>query len=294
MIFLYLRLCYYGFVNSSSCESAPPALPGYDLEKPDLQLTLPDTLREVSGLVVLDANTIACVQDENGILFVYDLKKNKIKYQYAFHVNGDYEGLALVDKTIYVLRSDGMIFQIDDHAAKKKYSNSYKTGVPATNNEGLCYDQKHNRLLVGCKSSHGKGPAFKDKRAIYSFDLKTKKLSEKPIYEIDLALIRKFAEEKGIQFPVRLKKGGEKVVVLRFRISALGIHPVTGKLFVLSALDHSIFVFDEKGQIEHIERLNREMFNKAEGIAFLPNGDMLITNEGQNKKPTLLRFKYVK
>jgi hypothetical protein len=30
------------------------------------------------------------------------------------------------------------------------------------------------------------------------------------------------------------------------------------------------------------------MFNKAEGIAFFENGDMLITNEGQDNKPTFL------
>ena len=46
------------------------------------------------------------------------------------------------------------------------------------------------------------------------------------------------------------------------------------------------------GDIEHIEQLNPTMFNKAEGITFYENGDMLITNEGQDKKPTLLFFKY--
>ncbi len=46
------------------------------------------------------------------------------------------------------------------------------------------------------------------------------------------------------------------------------------------------------GNIEHIEQLNPTMFNKAEGITFYENGDMLITNEGQDNKPTLLHFKY--
>lgn len=46
------------------------------------------------------------------------------------------------------------------------------------------------------------------------------------------------------------------------------------------------------GDIEHIEQLNPTMYNKAKGITFYENGDMLITNEGQDKKPTLLYFKY--
>ncbi|MEO8211019.1 MAG: hypothetical protein ABI840_10690 [bacterium] len=53
-----------------------------------------------------------------------------------------------------------------------------------------------------------------------------------------------------------------------------------------------LFVFDMEGNPEHIKVLNAEVFNKAEGICFLENGDMLITNEAQNKKPTLLRFDY--
>jgi hypothetical protein len=49
-----------------------------------------------------------------------------------------------------------------------------------------------------------------------------------------------------------------------------------------------------KGNLEHIEQLDPIVFNKAEGITFYDNGDMLITNEGQDKKPTVLFFKYKK
>ena len=70
------------------------------------------------------------------------------------------------------------------------------------------------------------------------------------------------------------------------------IHPLSGKLFLLSAPDHLLFIFKMTGELEHIEVLDQSIFNKPEGIAFLANGDMLISNEGQNKQPTLLRFKY--
>src|SRR6185503_8042893 len=77
---LILCLNFNSCSNSSFNNSSK--ITGYDLTKPDNTLTLPDTLREVSGLTHIDASTIACIQDENGILFIYDVINNRIKKQY--------------------------------------------------------------------------------------------------------------------------------------------------------------------------------------------------------------------
>ena len=55
-----------------------------------------------------------------------------------------------------------------------------------------------------------------------------------------------------------------------------------------------LLLFDRDGKTKQIENLNPLMFNKAEGIAYFENGDMLITSEGQHKHPALLRFSYKK
>src|SRR6187397_1700483 len=86
---------------TSSTYSNNPNVYGYNLGNPDQTLVLPEILREVSGLTDIDASTIACIQDENGILFVYDIDNNKIKHQYNFHIDGDYEGITLVDNSMY-------------------------------------------------------------------------------------------------------------------------------------------------------------------------------------------------
>lgn len=265
---------------------------GYDFSVPDAIYVLPDTLREVSGITWIGGSSFACVQDENGILFIYDVSKKKLTNQYTFHTDGDYEGLAYTGNSVFILRSDGVLFQAGDFTSSDFRLNSWDTGIPAQDNEGLCYDKKNNRLLIGCKSKIGKGPAFKDKRVIYGFDLNTKKLSTEPVYEFDINVLKRFALQNRIPLPIKDKKKEEKEQVLKFRISAIGIHPVTGNLFLLSAADHMMFVFDNNGNIEHMEALNRKMFNKAEGISFFDNGDILITNEAQSKVPTLLRFTY--
>ena len=265
----------------------------YDLNSPVQTLILPDTLREISGLTDIDHNTFACIQDENGIIFIYDFFKNKIQRQLPFHIDGDYEGITRIGNTMYILRSDGIIFEVSDFEEKIFSIFSYDTGIPANNNEGLCYDPKNDRLLIAAKGKIGKGPEFKDMRVIYSFDLKTKKLSNEPAFEFDLQLIKKFASDKKLDLPFRSKKKGSiNEPVIKFMTSAIAIHPVSNKLYLLSAADHLFFIFDTDGNLEHMEPLNPSIFNKAEGITFLDNHDMLITNEAQNKRPTLLRFSY--
>lgn len=266
---------------------------GYNLTAPTVSLTLPHILQEISGLTYIDSSSIACIQDEKGILFIYNYQKDKIKKKYTFNIDGDYEGIARVNDTIYILRSDGTLFEILDYKSKAFRLNSYITGLPANNNEGLCFDPDNNRLLIACKGKIGKGREFKDKRVIYGFDLKTKQLSQEPVFDFDLQAIKEFALRENVDVHVKRKKKGKVMdPVIKFMTSDIAIHPITKKLFLLSASDHMLFIFNRNGQLEHIEKLDPELFVQAEGITFLPDGEMFITNEGQNNKATLLRFKY--
>lgn len=282
----------------SACISAPSQQrggTGYDFGIPDRILVIPDTLREISGLTLLDDRTFACIQDENGILFIYDLVDNEIRKQTPFHLDGDYEGITRAGNTMYVLRSDGTLFEIADFRNPESDVSGYPTGIPASNNEGLCHDSANNRLLIACKGKIGKGPTMKDKRVIYGFDLGTKSLTPEPVFDFDIRQVTDFAHRHHLNLPEKTrKKKGETATepFIKFRTSAIGIHPLTGKLFLLSAADHMLFVFDMSGTLLHLEQLNPKLFNKAEGISFFPNGDVLITNEGQNRRPTVLRFNY--
>jgi len=266
---------------------------GYNLDKPKLSLTLPDTLREISGITVIDNTTIACIQDENGILFIYDITDNKIKEQYKFNIDGDYEGITRVDNSLYILRSDGIIFEINDYKSKEYKLQKHITGIPSGNNEGLCYDIDNNRLLVASKGKIGKGSQYKDLRVIYSFDLKTKKLSDQPIFSFDVQEIKEYAKKTNLDLRTRTKKKGAITEpIIKFNTSEIAIHPFTKKLYLLSAVDHLLFIFDMKGTIEGIQLLDPMLFKKAEGLTFFTNGDMLISNEAKGYKPTLLLFTY--
>ncbi|MBI3518323.1 MAG: hypothetical protein HY062_03060 [Bacteroidetes bacterium] len=265
----------------------------YDFSRPVLHDILPESLHEISGLTILDSTTIACIQDENGILFLYDIKQHTIKRQYTFGLNGDYEGITRVGPSLYILRSDGVLFEIKDYRSKKLNVKTYATGVPALNNEGLCYDSDNNRLLIGAKGKINKDPLNKELRCIYAFDLKTKTLNQEPAFKFNTTDINVSAKMEGIEFLKKKNKKGENIEVgFKFHTSEIAIHPVTKQLYVLSASDHCLFIFDMNGTLEAIEQLNPVLFNKAEGLSFFDNGDLLISNEGQAHQPTLLRFNY--
>ena len=157
----------------------------YQLDQVKQRIVLPDELREVSGLTVIDSKTLACVQDEAGIAFIYDLDKQEIKRKIHFAGPGDYEGIAPVGKDLYVLRSDGVLFLIRDFAKNNPAIDSIETGIPNKDNEGLCFDKENKRLLIGSKSKIGKGPAYKNLRTIYAFDHRRKQLVKTPLYTYD-------------------------------------------------------------------------------------------------------------
>jgi len=280
-----------GVLAGCSRNPIPSSIPGYDLERPLTTIVLPEILHEISGITEVGPMIIACVQDEKGIVFFYDLTKQGIVRQAEFHLDGDYEGIARVGKALYVLRSDGTLFEIADYEAQGARAQPFSLGGPGRNNEGLCYDPSRGILLVAAKGKLGKGAEHKDLRVVHAFDPRTKTLSQAPILSIDLQKVRAFLRERDPGFPTRERKGSREPKV-RLNTSDIGVHPVTHQFFLLSVPDHALFVFDPSGEVAHIQRLNPALFNKPEGIAFLPDGDMLISNEGEDMKPTLLRFDY--
>ena len=291
--FLLLSFCtiFYSCSNSTGIKSVNTL--GYALTEPDKIITLPGNLLEISGLTVIDSSSVACIQDEKGVVYIFDILNDKIKKEIHFNSGGDYEGICRVDGTMYILRSDGVLFEILNYESSS-FSNKIKLeGIETIDNEGLCYDRKNNRLLIAPKSKPEKSSGFKGNHIIYAFDLISDSLIKEPVIEIDLSAVRRFIGEKtDIYVKKNKKKDKRHLPDINFKPSDICIHPVTHKLYLLSGEEHILYVFDTSGIIEYAERLDPDLFNMPEGISFFKNGDMLISNESGNRYPTILRFNY--
>lgn len=218
---------------------------------------LPDKLMEVSGIAWIDENRIACVQDEEGIIFVYNIASSTIEREIPFGENGDYESIALVDENAYVLRSDGTLFEINDFMENSPTVREYDTPMTEDHDlEGLCHDKIHQRLLFAMKESDHEDNDYK---GVFAFDLATKKLDMSPVFKLKM--------------PSDAKK---------FRPSEIEIDP-EGNLYVLTAKEPRIILFEDEQPVE-IYQLNEHVFPQVEGLSFGPRGKIFISSEGKPGK----------
>jgi hypothetical protein len=282
-----------GDEKSSSVDSVSKKFCGYNLSDPDEKMIMPTVLHEISGISVIDSVSVACIQDEHGIVFFYDVHKKVITNQISFNGKGDFEGITVADDTIFALRSDGVLYEIKNFTSSHLVRKLTLKNLPYNNNEGLCYDQKNRRLLIAPKDKLKKNFEVKVKHGIYAYDLSRRKFIDQPVISLSLSAIKKFASDnKILNQTISAKKDSNSRPEIKFRPSDISIHPLTGKLFLLSGSEQMLFVFNSNGDIENMIQLDPKIYNMPEGITFFKNGDMLISNEGQKGHPTLLRLNY--
>ncbi len=235
---------------------------------------LPAVLKEVSGIVYLDEQRFACVQDEDGIIFIFNTETSEIEKEIKFAGDGDYEGLALVDQNAYVVRSDGTLFEVENWRGGSPKTNEFATALTEDHNiEGLCYDATNNRLLLAIKDEE---PGDKDYKGIYEFDLDSKTLADEPAYRINLT------DESFKNLKVKDRQD-------LISPSEINIHPKTGEIYILEGKDPKLLILDSNGKIKLLEELNKKDFPQAEGLTFSPEGDLFISNEGGKKSGNILK-----
>lgn len=225
------------------------------------QWKMPAILREISGITCIDENRLACVQDERGIIYIYNLISDSIEKEIPFAGNFDFEGIALAGKTMYAIRSNGILYSIQKYNSDTPVVAEIKTWLKAKQNaEGLCYDAKHNRLLIAIK---GNDPVGKDYKGIYAYSLKTGKLDRKPVLKINF------------NDSIWGNTGH------RMQPSDLAINPHTGDIYIIDGETPSILVMSPQGIHKKLYYLDRTEFKLPEGISFSKKGQLFICNEGK-------------
>ncbi len=268
----------------------------YQLDEPDKMWELPKILMEVSGLSFIDKYRLACVQDEKGNVYIFNLKSGEIEKKIDFADNGDYEGIEIIENDVWILKSNGTLHRVKDFLIETVPNvKKYPTALSGKNDaEGLTYDPINYKLLIACKGH----PFLDDKegkefKAIYSFDLKTKQIDLVPFLLIEMDTIKYYKNYNSMtRLGVELlaffdsSKGD-----VSFQPSGIAIHPISGNIFVLASVGNLLVVFSRDGEMLGMIELKSKYHPKPEGICFSPDGTLYIANEGGDyDKGTILKF----
>jgi len=230
---------------------------------------MPEELDEISGITWVGKSRLACVQDEEGIIFIYDLASNAVEKTVNFSKSGDYEGIAVVDSTAFVLRSDGELFEIVNFQSDTFEVKTHSTPFSGKNNmESLTVDKKNNRLLLMPKDKDLKSTNF---IGIYAFNLETKQLDSNPV------TIVKHND------PIFNSKNQDDDTEPINAINAadIAINPADGNFYILEGKNPQLLIIDPTGKTIKLHNLVQKTFNQPEGIIFSPEGTMYISNEGK-------------
>jgi uncharacterized protein YjiK len=239
----------------------------YEINQPVTKMLLPEDLKEISGLSFYKENRLACVNDEKGTVFIYDLTKQAVVEKIDIGKNADYEGIEVVDDEIFIMKSNGKIKGF-------KISNSSERKIDCTHEdvkeyEGLGYNASTKSLLLVTKE---KEKDKNDKKTIYAYSLETEK----------------FGKYMTINEEMIKGSDGKKA----FAPSGIAVHPLTGELYIISSQGKKLLVLSPIGEKNTLIDLNPQIFLQPEGICFTPNGDMYISSEGVGGNGYILKFAY--
>ena len=239
---------------------------------------LPVELKEISGLSYIDQHLLACVEDETGTVYVYNITDEKIERKISFGGMGDYEGLAVVGNDIWVLRADGQLFEIKNSQTTSPAVNKYNTLLTAKQDcEGLCYDSAANRLLITVKE---KDPNSTEYKGIYAFNLSDKLMAGEPLYKLNLS-------DETLTAVSDTKKKKKNAATIS--PSGIAIHPVSGDLYITDGPKSRLLITDAGGNIKKLLQLDSKVFAQPEGIIFNQSGELFISNEGPKQPGNILQ-----
>jgi hypothetical protein len=254
--------------------SVSAAFAVYLLQGEKTEWIMPKELNEISGIAFLDDHTLACVQDEKGIIFLYDLQKSEVIQRITFAGNGDFEGIALKGKNAYVVTGDGLLYEVANFLTDPEV-NLYSLSLPnEAESEAICYDSISGRLLLAFKNHRKDGI----NPGIFTFDTEKKAFTDTAVIQVDFrsAALRKKDRDhyRKLWEPADLAVGAD------------------GTIFMIDAINGHLMQLTPQGKLEKLILVDRKTIRHPEGIAIATDGSIYLCNDANNEgKGKIVKWK---
>jgi hypothetical protein len=233
----------------------------YNFSRPNV-VKLPQELDEISGIVYYPKDSsIFAIIDEGGDLYKFPLKDPKKLRKWKFDKKRDFEDLLLYDSTFYVLISNGDIEKLTfkDGQFQGTVEKMEDAATGKNEFESLFGSPDSTFLIIMCKDCEEDSKKTLTTYA-YHFTDSADKIQKHIVYDIST---------------LHQKLGIEK----RLHPSAAAINPITKDIYIISAIQKLLIILNSKGEFKDFYKLNPALYKQPEGMAFTPNGDLIISNE---------------
>ena len=274
-IYLIFGIWIFSSCNSKSSpeEKLPAFPPGYSLEN-HIKITLPGSLKEISG-ISWKKNFLWAIDDEYGDLFQLNLETGEILKRVKFGKDEDYEELLMLGDTAWVLRSNGDLHRVTGFEGGESKTQFFESNFQGKMDfETLIKKPGEEVLWLICKNCE---QDKKGEASIFQFDMQTGAFEANPISAIKIDETLTGGSDFSIGKPA-------------MEPSAAAFHPVSGDLYLLSSVGKWLLVTTPTLEPKSIYSLDPGLFVQPEGLTFDAAGNLYISNEGKNQKPNFLIF----
>jgi uncharacterized protein YjiK len=281
-------IIYVLLVAGLACKSDDPGYKrvDYDLDKPDEVFFMDGDLQEISGLTV-SGHYLAAVEDENGKLYFLNPQNGKIEEDAKFWKDGDFEGIETVGTSLFALKSNGNLYQVEGIKPDEDDTEKFDLGFSGDDNfEGLGYQPETDMLLLSAKRS----PQAR-KKEIYAISPQELVAGRqaRQVHVIDQSELRQYVLKKEKRWIDRVTQR-LATAAYSFNPSAIAVHPRTGEIYVLSSPNPQLLVLNKNWKIKALVFLDPLKFKQPEAICFDFEETLFIANEGKDGRANVLKF----
>jgi len=242
-----------------------------DTTTPLARWIMPRDLGEISGLALTPDGRLLAHDDEQGRVTVIDPRRGvTLKHFWIGQsVRADFEGITVADGTIYLITSNGKLFEFREGADGDHVRYAvHDTHLGAECEfEGVAFDSATKTLLLACKNVAQK--QLRDHLVLYRWNPRTSDAPRDAMIKVPLQKIVGASGWKG------------------FHPSDLTVDPVSGNYVMVAGPEHGLLEITPAGEVVRARSLPGQ-HHRAEGIAITRDGLLMVSDEASNSVPAVI------
>lgn len=247
--------------------------------KPLALWQLPESLKEISGLVLTADGRLLTHGDARGKVFEVDYRRGIIVKEFTLGspaAHGDFESIAVDGDTVMLFTSDGILYRFREGADKAvvAYTRVDTELGSVCEFESMVFDAPSKSLLFACKKVHDK--ALKDSLVIFRFPFAPSADGRKVKLSHLAVAIAKVVGTNGWE---------------GFHPSDMTIDPISGNYVLLASLEKALAEITPSGDVIFARPLPPG-HDQPEGLAITKDHLLIISDEAKGGPAAITLYRW--